>query len=131
MFPICLTNAISRMFVLITLCLLGAAIAQEKYDSIDDNFDISEVLGNDRLLQAYSRCLLNKGPCTPEIKKVKERIPEILETRCAKCTDKQKKMGKQLVQEVKKTHPEIWKEFVAKYDPNGKYQQAFQDFLKS
>ncbi|XP_059060734.1 uncharacterized protein LOC131853732 [Achroia grisella] len=120
-----------KMLLFIVLCVTGAVLAQEKYESIDDNFNLSEVLGNERLLSAYSRCLLNKGPCTPEIKKLKEKIPEILETRCAKCTEKQKKLGKQLIQEVRKTHPDIWKEFVHKYDPSGKYQEAFQDFLKS
>lgn len=59
-----------------------------------------------------------------------EKLPEALETRCAKCTDKQKQMGKALAQEVKKNHPDIWKQLVAMYDPEGKYQQAWQDFLK-
>lgn len=45
------------------------AYAQDKYESVD--IDISEVLGNERLLVAYSKCLVNKGPCTPEIKRVK------------------------------------------------------------
>lgn len=38
-------------------------------------------------------------------------------------------MGKQLAREVKKRYPGLWKDLVAKYDPEGKHQQAFQDFL--
>lgn len=59
-----------------------------------------------------------------------DKLPEALATRCAKCTDKQKQNGKALAQEVKKNHPETWKQLVAMYDPEGKYQQAWQDFLK-
>lgn len=55
----------------LTLCLASVALAQNTYSSEYDNFDVSQVLNNDRLLIAYSRCLLNKGPCTPEIKGVK------------------------------------------------------------
>ncbi|XP_049877123.1 allergen Tha p 1-like [Pectinophora gossypiella] len=116
--------------VLLTVCFAVAVLAQEKYDSANDNFDISEVLGNERLLLSYSKCLLNKGPCTPEVKQVKEKLPEALATGCAKCTEKQKQMGKQLARELKKTHPEIWDKLVAHYDPQGKYREAFKDYLK-
>lgn len=56
---------------LLTLCLTSVVLAQNTYNSAYDDFDISKVLSNERLLLAYSRCLLNKGPCTPEIKEVK------------------------------------------------------------
>lgn len=58
-----------------------------------------------------------------------EKLPEALETRCAKCSEKQKQMAKILAQEVQKTHPKIWNELVGHYDPDGKYRAAFQDFL--
>lgn len=60
-----------------------------------------------------------------------EKIPEVLETKCAKCTEKQKEMGKQLAQEVKKKHPKIWADLIAMYDPEGKYQKSFQEFLEN
>ncbi|XP_072942984.1 uncharacterized protein [Epargyreus clarus] len=115
---------------LIVLCVAVAAFADEKYDSSNDDFNLAEVLENERLLNSYAKCLLNKGPCPPEAKKLKDNLPEALETRCAKCTDKQKQMGKQVSKELKSKHPEIWNELVALYDPNGKYQEAFNDFLK-
>nr|AGR39574.1 chemosensory protein 4 [Agrotis ipsilon] len=116
--------------VLLTLCFALGVLAQDKYESVNDDFDVSKVLNNDRLLQSYAKCLLNKGPCTSEVKEVKAKLPEALETRCAKCTDKQKQMGKVLAQEVKKNHPDIWKELVAMYDPQGKYQEAWKEFLQ-
>lgn len=64
--------------VILTVCLAASVLAQDKYDSIDDNFNIQEVLENDRLLNSYAKCLLNKGPCTPEVKKVKGKQKIIL-----------------------------------------------------
>lgn len=58
-----------------------------------------------------------------------DKLPEALATRCAKCTDKQKQLAKKLAQEVRRTHPDLWKELVTYYDPDGKYREAFQDFL--
>ncbi|RVE52704.1 hypothetical protein evm_002577 [Chilo suppressalis] len=119
-----------RTVIFLSLLLVAIVIAEDKYDSIGDNININELLENDRLLKSYVKCLLNKGPCTPEVKKVKDTLPEALATRCAKCTERQKQIGKQLAKEVKKRHPELWNEMIAFYDPEGKYQDAFQDYLK-
>lgn len=58
-------------FAIVVLSLVAAALADEKYKDINENFDITEVLNNERLLNSYAKCLLNKGPCTPEVKQVK------------------------------------------------------------
>ncbi|XP_013136972.1 PREDICTED: ejaculatory bulb-specific protein 3-like [Papilio polytes] len=115
--------------IIVVLCVVALAFAKDKYEDIENNFNIEELLGNDRLLTAYIKCLLNKGPCTPEVKKIKDKIPEVLETKCDKCTDKQKQIGKVLVKQVQKTHPELWDELKKLYDPQGKYQKEFQMFL--
>lgn len=57
--------------ILVVLCVVALAFAKDKYEDIENNFNIEELLGNDRLLTAYIKCLLNKGPCTPEVKKIK------------------------------------------------------------
>ncbi|KAJ2948454.1 hypothetical protein O0L34_g7702 [Tuta absoluta] len=115
--------------VLLLVCLAAAVLAEDSYSSANDDFDVSQVLQNERLLISYSKCLLNKGPCTPEVKKVKDKLPEALQTRCAKCTPRQKEMAHTLARELKKTHPEIWEKLVQHYDPEGKYQEAFKDWL--
>ncbi|CAG9795810.1 unnamed protein product [Diatraea saccharalis] len=119
-----------KFIIVLTFCMVAVVLAQEKYDTIAEDFNVSELLANERLLNAYAKCLLSKGPCTAEVKKVKDKLPEALATRCAKCTDRQKQIGKQLAREVKRTRPELWNEIVAFYDPDGKYQEAFQDYLK-
>ncbi|XP_023942523.2 uncharacterized protein LOC112049024 [Bicyclus anynana] len=117
--------------IILALCIIALAFAEDKYDSSSDDIDLSEVLGNDRLIAAYSKCLLDKGACTPEVKKLKEKLPEVLETRCGKCTNKQKQIGKQLISEIKTKHPETWSQLAAFYDPQGKYKQSLEEFLKS
>lgn len=68
---------VTMKVVFLTLCFAVASLAQQKYDSGNDDFDISEVLKNERLLNAYAKCLLNKGPCTPEVKQVKGTFQKI------------------------------------------------------
>lgn len=57
--------------ILLIGAIIALAFAEDKYDSSSDDIDLSEVLGNDRLLMSYSKCLLSKGPCTPDVKKLK------------------------------------------------------------
>ena len=59
------------MKIILLFCAIALVFAEEKYDSSNDNIDLSEVLSNERLLTSYSKCLINKGPCTPEVKKLK------------------------------------------------------------
>lgn len=37
-----------------------------KYTSKYDNVDLDQILKNDRLLNNYVKCLLEKGKCTPD-----------------------------------------------------------------
>lgn len=58
--------------LVLVVCLAAAVLAEEKYDAtLDKDFQISDVLNNDRLLLNYTKCLLDKGPCTPEVRQVK------------------------------------------------------------
>uniref|UniRef100_A0A0K8TVC8 Chemosensory Protein n=1 Tax=Epiphyas postvittana TaxID=65032 RepID=A0A0K8TVC8_EPIPO len=117
---------------ILILCVAAFVVAEDrKYDDSSDDIDLTKVLSNERLVVAYTNCLIDKGPCTAEVKRLKEKLPEALETHCAKCTDKQKAAGKTLVRELKAKHPDLWKKLVAKYDPTGKYHQSFEDFLKN
>lgn len=46
--------------------LLALALAEEKYTSKWDNIDLDQILKNDRLLNNYIDCVLEKGSCTPD-----------------------------------------------------------------
>lgn len=57
--------------MILLLCFAAFAIAKETYDTSSDSINLDELLGNDRLITSYSKCLINQGPCTPEVKKLK------------------------------------------------------------
>lgn len=42
-----------------------------------DNVDVEMVLKNDRILNSYIKCILDKGPCTNEGKELKMVLPEV------------------------------------------------------
>lgn len=44
---------------------------KEKYSSKYDNFDVDQLLNQERLLNHYIKCLEDKGPCTPDGKMLK------------------------------------------------------------
>nr|CAJ01514.1 hypothetical protein [Pediculus humanus corporis] len=70
----------------------GARVPRdEKYSTKYDNIDLDSILKNDRLLQNYVNCLLDKGTCTPEGTDLKKVLPDALENACAKCSEAQKR----------------------------------------
>nr|AXF48719.1 chemosensory protein CSP23 [Lobesia botrana] len=99
------------------------------YSSKYDDFDIQPILDNDRIMLSYTKCFLDQGPCTPDAKDFKKVIPEALETTCGKCTPKQRKLIKQVIQAIMDKHPEAWKQLIQKYDPENKRKEDFDKFL--
>ncbi|KPJ19822.1 Ejaculatory bulb-specific protein 3 [Papilio machaon] len=93
------------------------------------DFDVGSLLENDRILISYTKCFLDKGPCTPDAKEFKRDIPEVLRTSCEKCTDKQKEIIKQIIGTVMKRHPKSWVQLLDKYDPEKKYVDDFNKFI--
>ncbi|CAK1552541.1 unnamed protein product [Leptosia nina] len=100
------------------------------YDPRYDDFDIEPLLQNDRILQGYTKCFLEEGPCTPEAKDFKKAIPEALESSCGKCSPKQKQLIKKVIKAVMNSHPDVWEQLVSKYDKDKKYREEFDKFLK-
>ncbi|KAL9880469.1 uncharacterized protein LOC119633099 isoform X2 [Glossina fuscipes] len=48
-----------------------AAPFKQSYDNKFDNVDLDEILGQERLLKNYIKCLEGAGPCTPDGKMLK------------------------------------------------------------
>lgn len=53
------------------MCFVAATLAQDEYETESQNLNVEDLLKNQRLLISYSKCLLDKGPCTSEVRKVK------------------------------------------------------------
>ncbi|XP_073953852.1 allergen Tha p 1-like isoform X2 [Choristoneura fumiferana] len=112
--------------ILITALSVSTA---DFYSSKYDDFDIQPILENDRIMLSYTKCFLDKGPCTPDAKDFKKVIPEALQTTCGKCTPKQKQLIKQVIRGIMEKHPDSWKELIEKFDKDGKYRENFDKFL--
>lgn len=59
-----------------------------------------------------------------------EKAPEALETNCKDCTDNQKALVRKASLFLIKNRPDDWKKLSDKFDPEGKYREAFDKFLK-
>ncbi|XP_013162800.1 PREDICTED: ejaculatory bulb-specific protein 3-like [Papilio xuthus] len=114
---------------LVLMCVLAAALA-ESYSDKYDNIDLQEIADNDRLLDAYANCLLEKGKCSPEGKELKGHMKDAIETGCEKCTDAQKKGTNFMIDHLIRKKPEIWNQLANKYDPTGKWRKVYEDRAK-
>lgn len=59
------------------LCLVAVqcgVVLADRYTSRYDNIDLDSFLSNQRALNAIIKCLLDKGPCSPEGKEIKSKM---------------------------------------------------------
>ncbi|XP_023715539.1 ejaculatory bulb-specific protein 3-like [Cryptotermes secundus] len=115
-------------------CLLALEFAvalSDKYSSRYDNIDLDAILRNNRALNGIIKCILEKGPCSPEGRELKTDLPDALRTECAKCTDAQKRLIRKASRYLMENRANDWKEITNKYDPDRQFSDSFQRFLKS
>ncbi|KAL0117753.1 hypothetical protein PUN28_008864 [Cardiocondyla obscurior] len=94
-----------------------------------DNLDVDAIINSNRLLTQYVNCILEKGSCTVDGRSLKHTLPVALATQCENCSDKQKYMARKVSNHLKKNKPNIWAEFLEKYDPDKEYITSFEEFL--
>ncbi|XP_045777511.1 ejaculatory bulb-specific protein 3-like [Maniola jurtina] len=92
-----------------------------KYDGID----LDQILSSDRLLDGYVNCLLDKGPCTPDGKELKQNLPDAIQDDCSKCTEKQREGADKVMHYVIDHRPEDWKRLEEKYNSDGTYKLKY------
>ncbi|XP_037818921.1 putative odorant-binding protein A10 isoform X1 [Lucilia sericata] len=102
-----------------------AAPLKQTYDNKFDNIDIDEILGQERLLNNYIKCLEGLGPCTPDAKMLKETLPDAIMTNCAKCTERQKYGSDKVTHHLIDNRPADWNRLEKIYDPEGSYRKAY------
>lgn len=87
----------------------------EKYPAKYDNVDVDAILTNSRLRNQYVRCIEGNGPCiTAEAKFLREVLPEVLVTKCAKCTPKQQEFFDKVITWFDENDKETWNNVVSK-----------------
>ncbi|KAG5312685.1 PEB3 protein, partial [Acromyrmex insinuator] len=113
--------------VFITVCVLSSSsvFAEEMYTTKFDNVDVDAILSNDRLLNGYVGCLLDKNPCTPDASELKKNLPDALEHDCAGCSEAQKNMADKISHHLIDNKPDDWKLLEDKYDPTGAYRRRY------
>ncbi|KAH8418933.1 hypothetical protein KR222_005275, partial [Zaprionus bogoriensis] len=119
------------------------------YDSKFDNVDLDEILGQERLLNNYIKCLEGLGPCTPDAKMLKGKrsdlcqrkrtliplprplsadiLPDAMTTECVKCTEKQKYGAEKVTRHLIDNRPDDWQRLEQIYDPQGSYRIKYEE----
>ncbi|KAG5343638.1 PEB3 protein, partial [Acromyrmex heyeri] len=102
-------------FVTIISIALLCVSAEEFFSDRYDQIDVESILQNDKLREQYYNCFMEIAPCvTADAKFFKEISSEALQTKCKRCTEKQKEILNLIVDWYTKNRPEQWKPFVAK-----------------
>ena len=116
---------------IVFLAVVVCALANDKYTTRYDNIDLDQILRSERLLNNYVNCLLEKGSCTPDGKELKKSLPDALENRCGKCSEKQKAGSEKVIRYLIDERPQVWERLSKKYDPTGEYTTKFQAEAKA
>nr|AWW17225.1 chemosensory protein 1 [Riptortus pedestris] len=117
--------------VLSVLLMACIAVAVQAYTTKYDNIDLDEILKNDRLLNKYFECVMERGKCTEDGKALKEAIPDALQTDCSKCTEKQKSGTAKVIKFLVEHKKAMFDELSAKYDPEGIYKKKYNEEAKA
>ncbi|KAH8283586.1 hypothetical protein KR018_008301 [Drosophila ironensis] len=107
---------------LVAVGLAAAAPQNKQYTNKFDNVNVDDVLGNDRVLNNYLKCLMEKGPCTPEGRELKRLLPDALQSDCSKCTDVQRRNSEKVINYLRTHRAGEWKLLLDKYDSKGIYR---------
>nr|AWT23272.1 CSP3 [Hycleus cichorii] len=116
--------------LIVTIIGYVACRPEEKYTVKYDNVDLDEILNTERLLKNYIDCLLDDKPCPPDGAELKRILPDALQSKCEKCSEKQKEGSKKVIRHLYKNRRSDWDKLAAKYDPNGEYIKAYGDELE-
>ncbi|XP_075216321.1 ejaculatory bulb-specific protein 3-like [Lycorma delicatula] len=114
---------------LLILCLSITCRAADQYTTKYDNIDIDKILGNERVLTQYFKCLMGEGACTNEGRELKRLLPDAIETGCSKCNPKQRSAAKKVMLHMKSKRSQQWDRLINKYDPKSVHRQRLQEFL--
>ncbi|XP_041968144.1 ejaculatory bulb-specific protein 3-like [Aricia agestis] len=108
-------------------CLLVAGAFA--YQDIPASYNFDEVLKDKTKLHDFFGCFLDKNPCTETTSHIKNHLKELILDGCRECDLRQRHYAHVLTSALKDKYPQDYKEYRAKYDPQGKYFSKFEDAL--
>ncbi|XP_058452967.1 ejaculatory bulb-specific protein 3-like [Malaya genurostris] len=115
------------IYLSVTVCFLTVAVIAENYVTKYDDIDLDEVFKSTRLVNNYVNCLKNIGPCTPDAKELKEKLPDALENDCMHCSEKQKAGANKVIRFIIENRTEDFNILESMYDPTGEYRRKYLD----
>ncbi|XP_072767351.1 ejaculatory bulb-specific protein 3-like [Anoplolepis gracilipes] len=116
-------NCIVTLIGIALLCVLAEELYSDQYDYIDYN----NILNNEKLRDQYYKCYMEIAPCvTADAKFFREIASEAFQTKCKKCTEKQKEMLDAVVEWFSQKKPEQFEMMVQKSIEDMKKKNAEQ-----
>ncbi|XP_055588976.1 uncharacterized protein LOC129741277 [Uranotaenia lowii] len=113
--------------ILIWCCVCANFLLVESYETKYDNINLDDIFKSTRLMNNYMNCLKGKGPCTPDGKELKDKLPDALKNDCKLCSERQKVGAGQVIRFIVDNRPDDFRELEALYDPTGEYRSHFLD----
>ncbi|CAG9563991.1 unnamed protein product [Danaus chrysippus] len=107
------------------LSMANLCLGNDSYTTKYDGINLDEILASHRLLTGYINCLLDKGPCSPDGKELKNNLPDAIDNDCHKCTQKQKEGADKVMHFIIDNRPEDWDELEEKYNSDGSYKLKY------
>ncbi|CAH1640305.1 unnamed protein product [Spodoptera littoralis] len=114
---------------LLCLCVLTVVVSCYSQANRYENFNPDAIVQNDRILLAYYKCVMDKGPCTRDGKNFKRVLPETLATACGRCNPKQKTIVRKLLLGIRSKSEPRFLELLDKYNPDRSNRDALYAFL--
>ncbi|XP_073953862.1 ejaculatory bulb-specific protein 3-like [Choristoneura fumiferana] len=118
----------SILYLVLTVVVTCSA-QQQYYNNRYDNLNADSIVQNERVLLAYYKCVMDKGPCTKDGKNFKRVLPETLSTACARCSPKQKGLVRTLLLGIRVKSEPRFNELLDKYDPDRSNRDDLYKFL--
>ncbi|KAM3963249.1 chemosensory protein 7 [Aphomia sociella] len=106
-------------FFIVFCAVIALTVAEDKYATTNDNFDIEALAASKPDLEAFTACFVQDTNCNRISSDFKKDLPEAIKEACAKCTDAQKHILKRYLEALQEKLPEKFGEFKKKYDPEG------------
>ncbi|XP_033219871.1 allergen Tha p 1-like [Belonocnema kinseyi] len=112
---------ITSLSVVLIAILFSCVATEEKekkeiYADKYDYVDYLAIMENPRLRNQYYNCFMELGPClTADQKFFKDFIPDVFQTKCSKCTDKQKIALEQIADFYSTKFPDKWEAAIRKF----------------
>ncbi|XP_049816158.1 ejaculatory bulb-specific protein 3-like [Schistocerca nitens] len=113
---------------MLLLPLIVVAKAQDKYPDIFSGLNIKTLLPDEERMHVTFRCLLQgeETLCTTATEALRDILPEIVTSDCAKCTETQNEIVSDFFATVLQLYPDETEYFLQKYDADRKYRSKYR-----